>query len=121
MRVLVCGGRDYVDALTLGSWLGAAHKAHPVSLIIEGGATGADRLARHWAEFVGVPVRTFKADWALGPKAGPMRNSRMIEEGMPDLVIAFPGGKGTADMVRRARAAGIEVKEITEPVTGGTA
>jgi len=30
-----------------------------------------------------------------------------------DLCIAFPGGRGTADMVRRARAAGIPVRSVT--------
>ena len=37
----------------------------------------------------------------------------MLDEGKPDLVIAFPGGKGTADMARRAREAGIEVIEVS--------
>jgi hypothetical protein len=32
-------------------------------------------------------------------------------EWRPDLLVAFAGGKGTADMVRRARAAGVEVIE----------
>jgi hypothetical protein len=36
----------------------------------------------------------------------------MLEYG-PDLVVAFPGGRGTADMVRRAKAAGCEVLEVT--------
>jgi hypothetical protein len=36
----------------------------------------------------------------------------MLLEGKPDLVVAFPGGKGTADMVRRARKANVPVKEI---------
>lgn len=58
------------------------------------------------------PVRAFPADWHRdGKAAGPIRNRRMLLEGMPDLVVAFPGGRGTADMVRRARAAGIEVVE----------
>jgi predicted Rossmann-fold nucleotide-binding protein len=33
-------------------------------------------------------------------------------EWKPDLVVAFPGGSGTADMVSRARGAGIEVIEV---------
>ena len=54
-----------------------------------------------------------EADWAKhGRKAGPIRNQRMIDEGRPDLVVAFPGGTGTADMVERARVAGIRVIEI---------
>ena len=46
--------------------------------------------------------------------AGFVRNQRMIDEGKPDLCVAFPGGDGTADMVKRARAAGIEVLEINQ-------
>lgn len=34
------------------------------------------------------------------------------DEGKPDLVVAFPGGSGTADCVRRAKAAGVEVLVI---------
>ena len=44
--------------------------------------------------------------------AGPRRNARMLAEGKPDLVVAFPGGRGTADMVSKARAAKVEVMEI---------
>ena len=51
--------------------------------------------------------------------AGPERNARMLAEGRPDLVVAFPGGTGTADMVRRAKAAGVRVVEVVEPVTAG--
>jgi hypothetical protein len=42
-----------------------------------------------------------------------MRNQAMLDYGKPDLVVAFPGGKGTADMVRRARVAGVKV--LTAP------
>lgn len=45
-----------------------------------------------------------------GKAAGPIRNQRMLDEGKPDLVVAFPGGRGTADMVRRAKAAGVPVR-----------
>jgi hypothetical protein len=56
----------------------------------------------------GVDIRTFSADWdKLGAAAGPVRNQKMLVEGRPDLVVAFPGGKGTADMVRRSERAGI--------------
>lgn len=53
------------------------------------------------------------ADWKThGKRAGSIRNQKMIDDYHPQLVVAFPGGAGTADMVRRARAAGIEVREI---------
>ena len=82
-------------------------------LIIHGAAMGADRWAVVWAARVNVPVKRFRANWdRYGKSAGPRRNQKMLDEGKPDLVIAFPGGSGTADMVDRARTAGIPVTEI---------
>jgi hypothetical protein len=115
ITVLVCGGRDYNDAETVGAWLGGVQKQRGgIKRIIEGGAQGADRLARLYGEWQRIQVVTFAADWRThGRAAGPMRNARMLDEGKPDLVLAFPGGVGTADMVRRAREAGIEVVEAS--------
>ena len=48
----------------------------------------------------------------IGKRAGPLRNQRMLDEGKPDLVVAFPGGGGTKDMVRRAVKAGVSVHEV---------
>jgi len=111
VKVLVCGGRDFNDPLTLGSWLGGIHKNHgPITLLIEGGARGADLMARKFAEWQNIPVKTFPADWDLhGKSAGPIRNKQMLNEGKPDLVVAFEGGRGTANMVAQARTAGIKV------------
>ena len=86
-----------------------------IDTVIEGDARGADRMAGEWAQCHGVQNLKFRAEWEkLGRKAGPIRNQLMLDEGRPDLVVAFPGGRGTADMVRRARAAGIDVIEATE-------
>ncbi len=111
MKVLVCGGRDFNDALTLGSWLGGIHKNNgPITLLIEGGARGADHMAAEFAKWQGIPVKTFPADWDThGNAAGPIRNKQMLDEGKPDLVVAFDGGIGTANMVKQARAAGVKV------------
>jgi hypothetical protein len=52
------------------------------------------------------------ADWKrFGRAAGPMRNERMLKEGRPDLVIAFPGRTGTAGMKALAREAGVMIIE----------
>ena len=110
MRVLVCGGRNFNDALTLGSWLGGIHKDHGITQIIHGGARGADTMAGQFAKWAKIPVRVFPADWKRdGKAAGPIRNSQMLSEGKPDLVVAFDGGKGTADMIAKARKAGVRV------------
>lgn len=113
MKVLVCGGRDYSDRERVNAVLDKLHTEATIETIIEGGARGADRLAREWALSLPVQVETYEADWgAFGSFAGPMRNKVMLAEGEPDLVIAFPGSAGTRDMVRKARKAGVEVVEI---------
>ncbi|QOR55749.1 MAG: hypothetical protein YHS30scaffold667_45 [Phage 65_10] len=106
MRALVCGGRTFSDAAALDRALGLL----PITLLIHGGAPGADRLAGDWAHAHGVPYRVYFAEWNKhGRSAGGLRNTRMLVEGKPDVVVAFPGGYGTANMVRQARAAGVPV------------
>ena len=107
MRVLVCGGREFANRQMLDETLNRLHLDRGVTLIISGGARGADTMAEWWARAEIVPCDVYQADWTgLGRKAGPIRNQRMLDEAKPDLVVAFPGGKGTADMVRRGRQAG---------------
>lgn len=113
MRVLVCGGRDYDDKDRVFDVLDKLHDEAGIDRIIEGGAKGADLFARWWADKRGVMRETYEADWEnQGSFAGPARNKRMLEEGKPDTVIAFPGNRGTADMCKKARRAGVEVVEI---------
>lgn len=117
-RILVCGGRDYDDAYHIWKALSELHGTRGVSVIIHGAATGADTQAMIWAQTMGVKHAPFAADWHThGKAAGPLRNQRMLDEGRPDLVIAFPGGRGTADMVRRAKAAGVPVIEARPPTS----
>lgn len=112
LTVLVCGGRNYGDARTLSAVLDRAYAVNPFGRLIHGAANGADVLAGRWAQTRGVPVTEFPADWTRdGRAAGPLRNQRMLDEGKPHLVIAFPGGRGTADMVARARKAGVSAVE----------
>jgi hypothetical protein len=105
MKVLVCGGRDYSDRERVFAILDELHRRHNITQIIEGGARGADALARDWANHRGVEVRTFPADWErYGKSAGFRRNQQMLDEGQSDGAVVFPGGRGTADMQRRASA-----------------
>jgi hypothetical protein len=112
-RVLVCGGRSYADRHSVYTCLdGLVPKP---TMIIHGGAHGADMLAQDWAVYRQIQRRVFMADWENESRAaGPKRNARMLAEGKPNLVLAFPGGRGTADMVRRARAAGVRVIEVSK-------
>lgn len=113
VRVLVCGGRDFKDTHYLYKTLDAYHKANQIGVVIEGDARGADRMAGYWARKNKIDLLIFPAQWkTYGKAAGPIRNQQMLDEGKPDVVIAFAGNTGTADMVERANAAGIEVIEV---------
>lgn len=106
MRVLVCGGRNYSRGDLVDRRLDQLHKAQEITVLIHGDATGADTLAGEWAERNGVHIEVFPI---LAGEGGFKRNQRMLVEGRPDLVVHFPGRKGTVDMVRRAMRAGVYV------------
>lgn len=112
MRVLVCGGRDFRDWGRVMETLDGLNAEHKIRTVVHGCARGADELADHWARIREKHVMRFPANWAQGKAAGPLRNQRMLEEGKPGLVVAFPGGRGTADMVSRAKAASVKVVEV---------
>lgn len=109
MTVLVCGGRDYDDYDLVASALSTLR----ITRLVEGGATGADALARRWRKAHGIAGKSYQPEWKrYGVAAGPKRNQTMLDAESPKLVVAFPGGAGTADMIIRARAAGIEVWKV---------
>jgi hypothetical protein len=119
MRVLVCGGRNFSSTKLLFDTLDRLHKEHRFTVVIEGNAKGADRLAGYWARHKGIENKKYPANWRKeGVSAGPKRNQQMLSEGKPELVIAFPGGPGTKDMVYRAKRAGIQVMEIYPNIQG---
>jgi hypothetical protein len=111
--IFVCGGRNFTDHMQLYAALDDLHACHHFTRLIDGGSRGADAMAHNWAVSRKVPCKMYPALWNVhGRSAGPIRNQQMLDEGKPDLVVAFAGGNGTADMVRRAKAAGIKVLEI---------
>jgi hypothetical protein len=119
MRVLVCGGRDFSDEAFLDGELFTEWQREKFDVIIQGHARGADSLAVAWAksmnetEHAGIKIISFPADWKKhGKAAGPIRNTRMLKEGKPDVVIAFSGGAGTEDMVKKAKRAGVRVIDL---------
>jgi hypothetical protein len=114
MKALVCGGRDWRDTSTIYSALDGAREALRITEIIHGGAPGVDTLAGRWAKDREVPCTVYPANWLVdGKAAGPIRNQRMLDEGKPTMVLAFAGGKGTDDMVKRAITAGVEVYQLS--------
>ena len=109
MKILVCGGRDYIDWLHLYRVLDEANHDGNIE-ICHGGARGADALAGIWARSRGVECKVYHADWQKhGKSAGHIRNKQMLEDFKPDAVIAFPGGAGTKNMIRLAQKAGVTV------------
>lgn len=116
MRVLVCGGRRYDDWAFIVSILDRVHARRPISLLIEGGATGADSLARRWALARGIEVATYRADWdRYQQRAVSIRNARMLRQGRPQLVVAFKGGRATEHMMTIAAAALVPVLKTWQP------
>lgn len=115
MRILVCGGRDFKDRFKLRATLYDLVHEFGMFTLIDGKAKGADQLASLWAIEVGCPLIEFPALWEkYGNAAGAIRNAQMLKEGRPDLVIAFPGGKGTANMVQCAIEARVPVRVIED-------
>jgi hypothetical protein len=118
-RVLVCGGRDYTGYVRLRRVLDAVHEgvrnAEKVLVIIHGNTRGADLLADQYARERSLKALSFPADWANhGRSAGPIRNKLMLTSGQPHVIIAFRGGKGTADMIQQGKTAGVPVYEVKE-------
>jgi YspA, cpYpsA-related SLOG family len=106
----VTGGRDYDNVLFVRSILGQHFKLTDV--LVQGGANGADALAKSWAEDHGHEVVTAHANWKFRGKSAGHRRNAVIAALPLRLLIAFPGGAGTTGMVKLARAKGIEVLEV---------
>lgn len=110
-RYLVCGSRDARDKGP--TWRALDKRRLLIRLVIVGGAPGVDTFAEQWCKKHGVPCARMDAQWDYyGKIAGPMRNGWMLELLKPDRVLALPGGRGTADMIAQARAAGVPVTRI---------
>jgi hypothetical protein len=142
LRVIVCGGRSFGDLRQVkdrpeamkeylfqmadleshaSDWHGVLQEPEdeygnwlPDWYVITGGARGADANAIDWAIINWCKYKEFPANWKkYGNKAGILRNIQMLEEGKPDLVIAYPGGKGTEHMMKISKEEGIRTIEVT--------
>jgi hypothetical protein len=115
-RVLVCGGRDYADAGFMFRVLEKIRRQIGIGCIIQGECPfgGADALAKMYALCNGIEHADFPARVVAGRVLGPERNARMLKDGRPEIVVAFPGGSGTADMTTKALRARIPTWEPWE-------
>ena len=120
--LIITGGRDYAFTADDHAVLDALHLGHHFTLVIEGGCRRkdyrgddlptADYCGYLWARSRGIQTATMDANWdKYGKSAGPKRNAAMAELGkrLGAMVIPFPGGRGTADMVNKATERGLEI------------
>lgn len=126
MKLLVCGGRTYTNGALIRLYLTAIHQRRPITRLIHGAQRGADTIAGEWGTAVlgADNVKAYPAHWKhdascpkrcrrpTGVAAGPVRNKTMLKEEQPDMVLAFPGGIGTASLIGLAHAAKIEVVSV---------
>lgn len=128
MKIVVTGGRDYRDRHLVFEFLDELHASSkgPISQVIHGACgwdgdrgwscvpwrlKGADRWADEWATERNVYLKRLPARWDSGPMGGPIRNGMLLDL-KPDLVVAFPGGRGTANCVRQAEDRKILVHKV---------
>ena len=116
LRVCVCGGRNFTDeALMQHSLDQVAEYCNTNNfnlIIVEGGARGADALAKAWAEANDIPIRSYRAEWNdkdgnFNRKAGARRNHLMANN--CDKVIAFWDGvevHGTPEAIAEGKGKG---------------
>lgn len=108
MIVVVCGSRTWTDAQAVIDRVAALP---PGTIIIEGGAKGADVMAWRAALAAGLHCAEMRPVWRNGNGAGHARNRAMLDL-RPDLVIAFQrdGSSGTQGTITEARRRGIAVE-----------
>jgi hypothetical protein len=97
MKLAVVGSRCFTDYNYLAEMLDTIHVFSTITLIVSGGADGADKLAECWADKNGVEKLIIKPDWDKhGKRAGFIRNVEIWNNS--DEGIAFWDGqsKGTA-------------------------
>ncbi|KQT28386.1 hypothetical protein ASG57_17110 [Bradyrhizobium sp. Leaf396] len=119
MRLLVCGGRHFEDAEMVHHELTALHWRKPISVVVHGSIAGVGIIAEAWARRHGIAVVRYPPNWEFyGKKAEGLRCDFMLTDSRPDFVVAFPGGRHTADLVQRAINVGLAVLAIP-PNTAG--
>lgn len=117
MKVLICGGRDLNEKLVC-TWLENNFLTlfPDCTMIVHGGAKGADNGAHKFCVKENFPETVYavsKEEWnKYGRAAGVLRNQKMLDQENPDIILAFPGGRGTKDMIIRGKKNKLIVYEI---------
>lgn len=128
MIIGVTGDRNYTDEEKVDEVLKGCLTEFGKIVIIHGDARGLDNLAKKWAIENNVKEVGYRVDWKdFSPPfkivrspygyeynvlAGFKRNQKMIDEAGIELLLVFPGGKGTKDMTKRAKKADIPIRFV---------
>jgi hypothetical protein len=115
-KILACGDRNYHNYKYVRSKLDEIAQTYFYDekiVLIEGGAKGADTLAKLTAEYLGWAIIEIPANWdEHGKAAGPIRNKKMLDL-EPDIIVAFHDNiresKGTLDMMCQGNQMGVPV------------
>lgn len=113
MKVIIAGGRDFLDYDLLKSICDHMLSNLNSVEIVSGGAKGADLLGERYANESGIPCKIFPADWEkYGKGAGYKRNSEMAV--YANCLIAFWNGesRGTRHMINTAKKHGLQIKIV---------
>lgn len=110
-RVIIAGGRDFNDYLTLKKYCDHVLQDKGEVIIVSGKANGADKLGEQYAKEKNYPIAEFPADWkTYGKSAGFIRNAEMAK--YADALIAFWDGKskGTKNMIDTAQKENLSIR-----------
>lgn len=102
-KLLIAGSRNFNDYLYLKKRIDKliSNWNKKELLIIEGGARGADKLGRLYAQNNEIEYQTFEAEWEkLGKRAGYARNIKMAETATHAVIFWDGVSPGTKHMIK---------------------
>lgn len=81
MKIAIVGSRTFDNYATLENWILSHVAVESISLVISGGASGADTLGEQFAKKYNIPTKVIRPDWATyGKSAGIVRNAEIVKE-----------------------------------------
>lgn len=117
MRTIIAGSR-HCNNMALVK-LAILESGFEITEVVSGFANGVDYLGEQYSYQKGLPLKIFPANWTkYGKSAGPIRNREMADYADALIAILYPGSRGTADMIKVAKAKGLKVyvKRVSPPV-----
>lgn len=119
MKVIVAGSRSINNSVLVDGILTGASTIFTINEVVTGGARGVDRIAERWAYDNRIPCKVFYADWDKhGRAAGIIRNTEMVDYADALIAIWNSSSRGTADIIGRAKSAGLPVLRIVVTLYG---